>query len=165
MCVIKNYNIVHSSHSRIYFWLQQFPYWSVGRSDRGRGVKEAVKYVINYDYLELVWKKYLPAILGVSNLPDLPKLNTSQQRFDSSEEDIKYEGKLGDDGLLPDYTKFYASQEEIDYVGDLFRTEISWFDWKFGNTQDWVIYNGSLPPPSEIDVGVADEWIKCVVKK
>ena len=160
---LKNYNIVHSSHSRIYFWLQQFPYWSVGRPDRGRGVEETVKYVINYDHLELVWKKYLPTILGVSNLPDLPKLNTSQQRFDSSEEDIKLQSEY--DGILPDYTKFYASQEEIDYVGDLFRTEISWFDWKFGTTEDWVIYNGSLPPPSEIDVGVADEWIKCAVRK
>jgi len=131
-----------------YIDLQQFPYWSVGRPDRGRGVAAHVQCIINYDYLELAWKKYLPKILGVSNLPDLPKINTSQQIFDSNKENIKYEGKRGDDGMFPNYTKFYASQEEIDYVGNLFRTEVSWFNWKFGIIQEWVIYGGKkLPPP------------------
>tara|TARA_B100000959_G_C14789307_1_gene544895 strand:- start:48 stop:797 length:750 start_codon:yes stop_codon:yes gene_type:complete len=129
-----------------YIDLQQFPYWSVGRPDRE--VPGVVKYIINYDHLELAWKKYLPKILGVSNLPDLPKINTSQQIFDSNKENITYEGKRGDDGMFPNYTKFYASQEEIDYVGNLFRTEVSWFNWKFGIMQEWVIYEGkNLPPP------------------
>ncbi len=149
---LKNDNIVHSSLSRIYFWLQQFPYWSVGRPGRGSGIAENVHYVINYDHLELAWKKYLPKILGVSNLPDLHKINTSQQIFNSGtppgKENLNWEDIRGGDGTFPNYTKFYANQEEIDYVGNLFRTEVSWFNWKFGVTQDWVYYGGKkLPPP------------------
>jgi len=127
----------------LYQDLQQFPYWAVGRPDRE--VPGVVKYIINYDHLEFVWKNSLPGILGVSNLPDLLEINTAQQILERTECDvdlIKYEENT-DNSSSPHYTTFYKNKGDVEYIGELFWTEINWLNWKFDTISNWAV--GKMP--------------------